>query len=380
MFREIHAARRARQVVVAVALRVGLSLVLFTALFFCPARAQSSPPSNPQPPAPVPSQAEKKNMAGSSAEFVALLAGKSKVFPNLAVTTKPLTTKQKFQLAANNSVSLFTLFGAAAGAGVSQARNTYAGYGQDESGYFKRLAASLAFASSSNLFGTFALASALHEDPRFFVKHCSNFGQAFKYSTSRVFITRMDDGSESFNWSNVAGRLAAAGLSNAYLPAGSTGVGHTFEHWGQSLAISAAANLLREYWPSINKKLRLPNIGLTPSSSVELFRPAAPTRATTAGRLRTLPARASHAGNSIGRDHPPQAKRNGRERFQAPSAVEGSNNVSVVRTPPSKPSPGCRRSRCQCQRRSPNRSWCYKPAGKPMLEVRESTPIRPEGR
>jgi hypothetical protein len=193
----------------------------------------------------------------------------NKVIPNLAVNTRPLTPKQKFELFASNSVSGLTLVGSAMGAGISQARDTYSGYGQGAEGYFKRFGAEMGFAASSNFFGTFMIASALHEDPRYFVQNSGKFGQSVKYAASRVFVCRMDDGRSGANWAGMLGPLGAAALSNAYVPVDEQGAGKTFERWGLALAVSAGTNLLREYWPSINKKLRLPNMGLTPSSTVE---------------------------------------------------------------------------------------------------------------
>jgi hypothetical protein len=131
-------------------------------------------------------------------------------------------------------------------------------YGQGAEGYFKRWGAAMAFASSNQLIGAYAVASMLHEDPRYFVEDSGEFRESVRYAVSRVFICRKDDGSTTTNWAGILGPLGAAGLANAYLPADSQGVGHTFGKWGISLAFAAGTNVFREYWPHINKKLRLP--------------------------------------------------------------------------------------------------------------------------
>ena len=191
-----------------------------------------------------------------------LLSGKSLMFPNLAVNNERLTPRQKFLLAANNSVSGITFIGTAAGAGISQARNTKSGYGQGAEGYFKRWGAAMAFAATSNMVGTFAIASALHEDPRYFVENSGKFRESVRYAVSRVFICRRDNGTTATNWAGILGPLGAAGVANAYLPPDAQGIGHTFGNWGIALALSAGANVLREYWPHVNKKL-LPPMGIT---------------------------------------------------------------------------------------------------------------------
>lgn len=218
----------------------------------------------PDAPSATTQQPDANKPASTTETAMALLAGHSKVFPNLAVNTKPLSSEEKLTLAVRNTLSGFTIIGSAASAGISQARNTRTGYGQGAEGYFKRFGASMAFSASSNLLGTYMIASLLKEDPRYFVKNADNFGESLKYSTTRVFITRMDDGHRGINWAGLLGPLGGAALANTYLPADSQGVGNTFAHWGESLAVNAGTNLLREYWPRINKKLRLPNIDIMP--------------------------------------------------------------------------------------------------------------------
>ena len=193
-------------------------------------------------------------------DVVNLLAGRSRVLPNLAVNTRPMTDKEKFLLAIYNALSPVTVIGSAAGAGISQARNTRKGYGQGAEGYFKRWGAAMAFASSNQLIGTYAVASMLHEDPRYFVEDSGKFRESVRYAVSRVFICRKDDGSTTTNWAGILGPLGAAGLANVYLPPDSQGAGDTFRNWGISLAFAAGTNIFREYWPHINKKLKLKNL------------------------------------------------------------------------------------------------------------------------
>ena len=140
---------------------------------------------------PAPQQA---NPLQSSMAFFSVLQRKSLVFPTLATSTGPLDPWEKFKLAASNSVSLSTIGGALIGSAYNQAVNTPAGYGRGGEGYAKRFGADMARSASSNIFGNFAIASVLHEDPRFYVKKHLSFTQAVKYSAVRVFVTRSDSG------------------------------------------------------------------------------------------------------------------------------------------------------------------------------------------
>jgi len=185
------------------------------------------------------------------------LSGSSLLFPNIATQSGSLTPGQKFELFALNSISLSAFIGSAASAGINQALDSPDGYGQGGEGYGKRFGAAMARNASSQFFGTFLLASALREDPRFFVRDDLNFGGSIKYSIQRVFITRSDSGNDVVNWSGLIAPLMSEGLANVYYPDNYRTVGNTFSRYGYDLAWIAGANLLRQYWPKINKKLKL---------------------------------------------------------------------------------------------------------------------------
>ncbi len=110
------------------------------------------------------------NPIQSSVALFQVLQKKSRVFPDLATNVEPFGTWEKFKLAANNSVSLSTIGQALVAAGFSQAINSVSGYGQGADGYAKRFGANMARSASDNVFGTFLIASVMHEDPRFYVK------------------------------------------------------------------------------------------------------------------------------------------------------------------------------------------------------------------
>ena len=203
----------------------------------------------------------------SGGELFSFLAQKSRVFPNLATSSGPLSPEEKFKLAVNNSVALSSWVAAGLSAGVNQAYNSPSGFGQGAEGYGQRFGAAMARRSSSQLLGTFLLASALHQDPRFFVRNDLNLGGSIKYSIRRVFITRSDSGDRVFNWSGLLGMLGSEGLANVYYPDNFRTAGNTFSRFGYDMLGNAGGNLLRQYWPRINRKLKLvPSTAGTASS------------------------------------------------------------------------------------------------------------------
>ncbi len=116
----------------------------------------------------------------------------------------------------------------------------------------------MARTASNNFFGTFLFASILRQDPRFFVRNSPTFGHAVKYSLTRIVITRRDSGEDTVNSSGLLGPLAGESLANVYLPKQDRTVGYTFSRYGTDMAWRAVGNILREYWPTLSKRLLRP--------------------------------------------------------------------------------------------------------------------------
>jgi len=243
----------------------GMQRLVLTTAIWCLACAavvaQQSP--SPTPPDAPPAGAQTQtapqatNPLQNGMAFFKLLQRKSLVFPDLATNAGPLNSWEKFKLAANNSVSLSTTGAALISSAFGQAINSPAGYGQEGGGFGKRFGAHMARAASGNLFGTFLIAAALHEDPRFYVKKNLSFRESMKYAAVRVALTRSDSGKRVVNFAGLLGPLAGEGLSNTYYPEGSRGVGNTFIRYASDLGWKFGGNLLRQYWPNINRRLRL---------------------------------------------------------------------------------------------------------------------------
>jgi hypothetical protein len=245
-------------------------LIVMSAIccLLCAASAAQKSSSGKLPDAPsIAAQTQPVPQAGSPAQdeggLFSVLSKSSWVFPTLATGTGPLSPGQKFELACRNSVSLATIGGAVVGAAYNQATDSPDGYGQGAEGYGKRVGAAMGRSASYNLIGNFAIASLLHEDPRFYVKKHLSFKQAVKYSAIRVFATRSDDGKPVANYAGLVGPLASEALATTYYPAGDNGVGDVFIRYASDIGWQFGGNLLRQYWPNINRKLHL----LTPPTA-----------------------------------------------------------------------------------------------------------------
>lgn len=240
--------------------------------------AQQEPKHKDLPDAPVPKQEQASHKHDNAFRTtVEILGRRSIFFPDLAASPGPLDAKQKLELFADKSVAPSRFLSSAAGAGIHQALDSLPAYGQGMSGYGKRLGSSMATGASSEFFGAFLFASLMHRDPRYFVSLRGGPWRRIGYGVSRLVVARTDSGTEGVNWPGIIGPLFAESLANSYLPAQEQTAGRTFQRYGIRLGFTAGANIVKEYWPTIFRNLRIGKVapGLSPDSAPASPRPPA---------------------------------------------------------------------------------------------------------
>jgi len=93
------------------------------------------------------------------------------------------------------------------------------------------------------------------QDPRYYTLGQGGFFKRTGYAVSRLFITRTDSGRNTFNVSEIGGAGAAAGIGNAYYPTRSSTWVKTYQRWGTQLALDGVGDVLKEFWPEINRAI-----------------------------------------------------------------------------------------------------------------------------
>src|SRR6266581_901776 len=237
---------------------VTLRLITLSVAVVANAAAQQEPRPPDLPNAPVAKQEsthqQHQNPFNTTIE---VLGRRSIFFPEIAASRGSLSTRQKFELFADESVSPSRFLSSAAGAGISQARNSLNGYGQGMGGYGERFGSSMATAAANNFFGTFLISSLLHREPRYFVTLHGGAGHRIGYALSRIVVARTDNGKDAANWAGMLGPLLAESLANSYLPVKEQTAGRPLQRFGIRIGLNAASNAVREYWPTIFRNLRI---------------------------------------------------------------------------------------------------------------------------
>ena len=173
------------------------------------------------------------------------------VVPNFYISyvkdAAPMTTRQKYSLATHDTFDPVGFLGAGVAAGVEQATNTFAGYGQGAAGYGKRYAATFGNGMFSDYFSNAVFPSIFHQDPRYFYQGTGSNMSRIKHAASFALVLRGDNGRPTPNYSSLLGSLAAGGLSNLYYPHADRGGTLVFANAAIGIGTRMGGTILREF-------------------------------------------------------------------------------------------------------------------------------------
>ncbi len=165
-----------------------------------------------------------------------------------AAVYRPYTVGQKFRFATRDAFGFYALAGVGVSAGFSQLTNTPSEWGQGSEGYARRYANSFGVNLSYQYFNA-ALASALHNDPRYFPSVDRSVKGRLRHAVAHAFLTRKDDGTEALAYGRWASAVGAGFLSNAWNPRSNNSAGDALQTAGTILAIDLAIKVGQEFVP-----------------------------------------------------------------------------------------------------------------------------------
>jgi hypothetical protein len=176
--------------------------------------------------------------------------------PGLALCS--LELKDKFLLFVSDSFDPVTFIAAGFNAGLSQAKSEDPTFGQGSAGYGKRFGASFADQVSSKFFKEFAYPSMFREDPRYYRAIHGGSGRRLLHAINHAVVAQRDNGDRMFNASEWLGTASVVALSNMYHPGNERGFRPAAQQMGYDIAEDIGFDVLREFWPEIAHKFRLP--------------------------------------------------------------------------------------------------------------------------
>ena len=185
------------------------------------------------------------------------------VIPNNRTTDaslpfKPISPKEKLTIAYKDSFDWPVYPTAGLFAAFYQLQNQNPSFGQGMSGYGKRFAAAYGDQMIGNMMTEGFVPILTHQDPRFFRLGQGATMHRLGYALTRIFVVKTDSGHWTFNVSEVGGNSMAVALSNAWYPDTRT-AGDNASKLGIQLATDAFANVLKEFWPDVKRRLQKKN-------------------------------------------------------------------------------------------------------------------------
>src|SRR5713101_3761657 len=181
--------------------------------------------------------------------------------PNFAAVSAntqlpPLSTREKFKLAASDSVTDYSSYTwAAILAGQAMALNSDPEFGHGAAGYGRYYWRNVVDGISGTFFTEAIVPAMTHEDPRYYTMGKGGFFRRTAYAISMAFVTKKDSGGTTFNWSEVGGNALEAGLASAYYPPQERGASETARNFGTQMESAVLNHVFQEFWPDIRTKI-----------------------------------------------------------------------------------------------------------------------------
>jgi hypothetical protein len=165
---------------------------------------------------------------------------------------RPLTQRERTQLYLKTMVNPLGYIKAGFSAGIDQWKDKPLEWEQGASGYGKRFGNIIGQYSIQRTV-TFGLASALHEDNRYFNSGKKGLWNRAGYAVVSGVLARHDDGSRYVSISQVGGVAAGAFLSRAWQPTSQHSAGDGAVSFGISMASNMGFSVVKEFLPDLGR-------------------------------------------------------------------------------------------------------------------------------
>jgi hypothetical protein len=182
------------------------------------------------------------------------------IIPNYRTSPDPghyesIPTREKFRLAAEDSFDRGTIALAAIFGAEGQLTNANRSFGQGGTAFGKYFGSSYGDFVIANYMTEGVFPTLLHQDPRYFRRGTGSGWSRLRYSMGQIFWTHSDSGRTQFNYSEVFGNSTAVAISTAYYKNGRN-ASDAVSGLGVQLSVDMASNVLKEFWPEIERKFR----------------------------------------------------------------------------------------------------------------------------
>ena len=166
---------------------------------------------------------------------------------------KPLSPREKFEIARQDSFDRGTVVLAAVFAADAQFTNANPSFGQGVKGYARYFGASYGDFIIGNYMSEAIYPILLHQDPRYFRRGIGSLRSRLGYAIGQIFWTHTDSDRTQFNYSEILGNSTSVAISNAYYQ-DNRSVSNSATKFGMQIGVDMASNILKEFWPDVSRR------------------------------------------------------------------------------------------------------------------------------
>jgi len=196
--------------------------------------------------------AEQSDASGQESRHILGIIPNYRTFPSL-LNYKPLTSREKFKIASEDSLDRGTFALAGLFGGLGQLTDSNKSFGQGSAGFARYFGTSYGDLLIGNYMSEAIYPSILHQDPRYFRRGTGSGRSRLAYAVSQIFWTHSNSGSRQFNYSEWLGNSTAVAISNAYYRDGRD-FSSSVSKLGVQIGVDAVGNVLKEFWPDLRRK------------------------------------------------------------------------------------------------------------------------------
>ena len=168
----------------------------------------------------------------------------------------PPTFKEKFKIGTQNTFDYSAFIFNAVDTEIPYVTKSYPEFGNGWVGYGVYYWHGFVDKGIGNYMTDTIVPTLTRQDSRYYSLGTGHWYVRALYAYTRVLITPNDAGTNTFNYSEIVGKGAAAGLGDLYYPARYRDWTKTGQRWLVQVAVrDGGFNIFREFWPDIAKHI-----------------------------------------------------------------------------------------------------------------------------
>ena len=170
---------------------------------------------------------------------------------------KPLTPKEKAQLAVRNVIDPFNAITILGSSAISVGSDAHSVYGPGMAGWGRSVGVSYTQDITGEFFSTFLIPSIVHQDPHYHRMPNASIPRRVGNAMIQVVWTQGDNGRGMVNYGELVGAAIEDEVNNLYVPGRETNLPASASRYGIGLATAPIDNLVSEFLPDVARHIHV---------------------------------------------------------------------------------------------------------------------------